>query len=197
MVTKQEAEAALARAFAEMNEPAARDAIAGILGVDSITFAVDDEAEPAPWPAETMTVRVRDRSAEAPWGFGLTNPVVRVVTISAFCTVCGGRRGEPGNLNQCDDGAHYSVDVWTNPCGHTDEYSDVVAEAAELLARYPYWTATTRKGTTLHRAGPAGFTVDGCHRSMTAGGVRLTPDDVAAMDYTWCTLCPVDEAPRA
>ncbi|MCF6467381.1 hypothetical protein FAF44_02990 [Nonomuraea sp. MG754425] len=79
-----------------------------------------------------MTVRVRDRSAESPWGSGPTNPIVRTVTISAYCPVCGELRGTPRNLNQCDDGAHYSSDVWTNPCGHTDMYADVVKEAKEL-----------------------------------------------------------------
>lgn len=83
-------------------------------------------------PAETMTVTVRDRSAEAPWGVGLTNPVTRKVVISAFCPVDGERRGEPRGLNQCDDGAHYWVQVWANPCGHTDMYDAVIKEAAAL-----------------------------------------------------------------
>lgn len=82
--------------------------------------------------SETMTVTVRDRSAERPWGSGLTNPVVREVTISAFCPVCGERRGEPSGLNQCDDGAFFWVQVWSNPCGHVDMYADVVVEAAQL-----------------------------------------------------------------
>jgi hypothetical protein len=192
MVTEEQARAALAQVMAEMNRSA--PALARLLGVDAVVFYPDGGPS---WPAETMTVRVRDTSAESPWGSGLTNPVVRTVMISAFCTVCGGRRGEPTNLNQCDDGAHYSVDVWTNPYGHTDQYTAVVTEAAALLAQFPFWTATTRKGTTLHRAGPAGFTVDGCHRSMTAGGIRLTPNDVAAMDYSWCTRCPIEGAPHA
>ncbi len=85
------------------------------------------EAADAP---ETMQVRVRDRSAEAPWGYGLTSPVVRTVEISTRCPRCGGERGKPTNLNQVDDGAYYSVDIWTNPCGHVDFYEDVVKEAA-------------------------------------------------------------------
>lgn len=83
---------------------------------------------------DTMTVTVRDRSAEAPWGVGLINPVTRTITISAYCPVCGERRGEPQGLNQCDDGAYYWVQVWTNPCGHTDMYADAVVEAARLAA---------------------------------------------------------------
>lgn len=82
--------------------------------------------------SETMTVTVRDRSSEAPWGQGLTSPVTRKVTISAECPVCGGRRGEPRGLNSCDDGAYYWVQVWDNPCGHVDSYADVVAEARAL-----------------------------------------------------------------
>jgi hypothetical protein len=77
-----------------------------------------------------MKVRVRDRSAEKPWGVGFTDPVVRIVEISVRCPACGGLRGTPRNLNQCDDGAHYSVDVWDNPCGHVDYYAAVVKEAA-------------------------------------------------------------------
>lgn len=82
--------------------------------------------DPAP---ETMTVTVRDRSREAPWGVGVTTPVTRKITISAFCPRCGQRRGEPQGLNQCDDGAWYWVQVWTNPCGHLDMYEDVLSEA--------------------------------------------------------------------
>lgn len=88
-----------------------------------------------------MKVRVRDRSAESPWGSGLTNPVVRTVEISTRCPVCGGGRGVPRNLNQVDDGAHYSVDIWTNPCGHVDAYVAVVKEAARLSAEADEVTA--------------------------------------------------------
>jgi hypothetical protein len=82
---------------------------------------------------ETMTVTVRDRSAEAAWGNGPTKPVTRTVTISAFCQVpdCGQRRGEPGGLSSHDDGASYWVQVWANPCGHVDSYADVVEEASQ------------------------------------------------------------------
>lgn len=80
--------------------------------------------------AGTMTVRVRDRGAEPPWGHGLARVVVRRITISDRCPICGGPRGEPRNLNQCDDGNYYSVDIWENPCGHIDSYPNVLAEAA-------------------------------------------------------------------
>ena len=80
-------------------------------------------------PAETMTVTVRDRSSEPPWGVGLIQPVTRQITISAFCPQDGQRRGEPAGLNQCDDGAWYWVQTWRNPCGHSDMYTAVIAEA--------------------------------------------------------------------
>jgi len=80
----------------------------------------------------TMTVRIRDRAAEGAWGSGPINPVVRTVTISSKCPQCGGPRGKATNLNQCDDGAYYSVDVWFNQCGHVDMYEAVAAEARRL-----------------------------------------------------------------
>jgi hypothetical protein len=80
---------------------------------------------------ETMTVTIRDRSAESPWGSGLTQPVIRQVTISAYCPIDGQRRGEPHGLNQCDDGAHYWVQTWSNACGHTDMYADVIKGAEQ------------------------------------------------------------------
>lgn len=78
---------------------------------------------------ETMTVTVRDRASESPWGSGFTNPRTRKVTISAFCPACGGRRGTPQGQNSCDDGAFYWVQTWKNPCGHVDMYADVINEA--------------------------------------------------------------------
>lgn len=80
----------------------------------------------------TMTVRVRDRASEAPWGSGLNRPAIRTVTIPRACPRCGCPRGEARNLNQHDDGEWYSVDIWQNPCGHVDHYADVVREAARL-----------------------------------------------------------------
>lgn len=76
-----------------------------------------------------MQVRVRDRRSES-WGYGLTTVVVRTLDIPDTCPVCGGPRGEKRNLNQCDDGEFYSVDVWTNPCGHVDEYNVLLSAHA-------------------------------------------------------------------
>lgn len=81
---------------------------------------------------DTMTVTIRDRSKEGPWGSGPTRPATRTITISTRCRVCGGRRGEPYGMNVCDDGAYYWVQGWDNPCGHIDLYRDVVQEAEAL-----------------------------------------------------------------
>lgn len=97
---------------------------------------------------QTIEVCVRDRSAEAPWGVGLTNPVVRRVTISAYCPACGGPRGERRGLNQCDDGAYYWVEVWDNPCGHVDRYEAVVVEAERLTATAAVSATTATPGGT-------------------------------------------------
>lgn len=80
----------------------------------------------------TMCVTIRDRSAEAPWGSGLFQPVTRLVTIPAVCPRCGGPRGVPAGMNQAEDGVYWWVNVWTNDCGHVDMYEDVVREAREL-----------------------------------------------------------------
>lgn len=90
-------------------------------------------------PVDTITVRVRDRRAETPWGSGHTDPRCRNVVIAAACPVCGGPRGKPYLLYQHDDGATYHVDKWDNPCGHVDLYEAVILEAARL-------TDTTRNG---------------------------------------------------
>jgi hypothetical protein len=95
--------------------------------------------------ADTVTVRVRDRASESPWGVGLTRPITKTVTISAFCPTCGARRGEPRGLNSCDDGAFYWVQVWDNPCGHVDYYADVLAEARERASHH---TGSTKAGGT-------------------------------------------------
>jgi hypothetical protein len=84
---------------------------------------------------ELMSVRVRDRSAEGPWGSGRVYPRVRDVRISATCRVCGGPRGKPRNNNCYDDGERYAVDIWDNACGHVDTYTAVLAEAREIADR--------------------------------------------------------------
>jgi len=111
--------------------------LAHAIGLDSWAGEQADEVRAAVqrWRHPvTMTVTVRDRSAEAPWGQGLSRPVTRKVTISARCPACDGRRGEPRGLNSSEDGEYYWVQIWDNPCGHVDDYAAVVAEAKALTA---------------------------------------------------------------
>ena len=92
---------------------------------------------PAASPAaELITVTVRDRSREAPWGSGRNSPVIRTVWISAFCPHCGARRGPRAGLNTYDDGERYWVETWSCSanCGHVDLYENVVKEAARIAA---------------------------------------------------------------
>lgn len=84
-------------------------------------------------PAETITVTVRDQSREPAWGSGPLRVCTRAVEISAFCRICGARRGERRGFNQAEDGIYFWVQVWENPCGHVDLYPDVVKEAEEII----------------------------------------------------------------
>lgn len=88
---------------------------------------------------ELISVTVRDRSREAPWGSGLNSPVIRTIQISAFCPHCGARRGPRSGLHTYDDGEHYWVETWScsASCGHVDLYASVVAEADRIAARRP------------------------------------------------------------
>lgn len=76
----------------------------------------------------TMTVKVLDRST---WGTTAPYPLVRTVTISDRCPKCGGKRGEPRNHAQYDNGTMHYIHVWDNPCGHVDHYDKVLKEARE------------------------------------------------------------------
>lgn len=89
---------------------------------------------------QLISVTVRDRSREAPWGSGPNRPVIRTIQISAFCPSCGARRGERRSLHTYDDGEHYWVDTWscsTSVCGHVDHYANVVIEAERIAAATP------------------------------------------------------------
>lgn len=85
---------------------------------------------------ELITVSVRDRSREAPWGAGPNHPVTRKIQISAYCPNCGARRGDRKGHNTYDDGAWYWVETWScsGGCGHIDRYEHVVLEAARIAA---------------------------------------------------------------
>lgn len=81
-------------------------------------------------PPAFVRVTIRDRASEPPWGVGRHCVALATVEIPNECLTCGGPRGETQNLNQYDDGIHYSVDVWENPCGHIDAYEAVMAAVA-------------------------------------------------------------------
>jgi hypothetical protein len=83
-----------------------------------------------------VIVTVNDRAADARnWGHGgLFTPALRTVEIADTCPQCGGPRGEVRGYNGCEDGAYYHVNVWTNSCGHIDDYEAVLAEADRLAA---------------------------------------------------------------
>lgn len=89
-----------------------------------------------PKAVELITVTVRDRSREAPWGVGLTSPVIREVRISACCPHCGARRGKRSWLTTYDDGERYWTQTWScsAACGHVDHYADVVVEADRIAS---------------------------------------------------------------
>ena len=83
-----------------------------------------------------MRVTVNDRAADARnWGHGAPRPVLRTVEIADTCPRCGGPRGGVRGYNGVDDGDHYHVSVWNNPCGHIDYYEAVLAEAEALAAQ--------------------------------------------------------------
>ncbi len=73
----------------------------------------------------TMTVVVPDEVATK----ATCRPIISAVTIAATCPECGGPRGEATRHSRTVDGVLYSVDQWTNECGHVDYYSAVLAEA--------------------------------------------------------------------
>lgn len=74
-----------------------------------------------------MTVTVTDLS-------GLPDGPVRVVavTVSRRCPRCGRPRGEPYPVSWREsDGTVIECYRWSNPCGHTDLYRDVLIEAGK------------------------------------------------------------------
>ncbi|MFD8509626.1 hypothetical protein ACFV27_00570 [Streptomyces antimycoticus] len=87
------------------------------------------EEEPVPAMPDGMTVRVR-HDGDGP---GYSGVGIHTVTISTRCPRCGGPRGydaiRPHRFHH--DGAWFTVDRWTNPCGHTDLYEAVLSEARE------------------------------------------------------------------
>ena len=77
-----------------------------------------------------VTVIDRDHIART-WGNGYRSiqQALRTVDIADKCPTCGGPRGEPHLVRQCEDDEWFDVSRWHNACGHLDRYSDVLKEA--------------------------------------------------------------------
>lgn len=117
---------------------------------NTITVLQPARAGGAVQAAELISVTIRDRSREAPWGVGRTAPVIRTVAISAFCPGCGGRRGERSWLTTFDDGERYWTETWSCSagCGDVDYYEQVMVEADRLASTPPTGTpAAATAGT--------------------------------------------------
>jgi len=80
-----------------------------------------------------MIVKIVDRQAiKDSWGSpGLYTVITQTVEISDRCSVCDKERGKPTRKSFYEGGQTYSVDVWSNPCGHIDEYFDVIRDAKD------------------------------------------------------------------
>lgn len=75
--------------------------------------------------ADVRVVQVTDRGFSRSYE-GVT---VRTLTLVWTCPVCGGERGKPRDGRVIEDGWHYYVHVWDNPCGHHDMYAACLVEA--------------------------------------------------------------------
>ncbi|MFH8577203.1 hypothetical protein [Streptomyces zaomyceticus] len=86
-------------------------------------------AEPVPELPDRMTVRVCHRGT----GREYVGVCIVTVTVAALCPRCGGPRGvdtiTPYRFPE--DGEYYVADRWTNGCGHTDMYADVLRESRD------------------------------------------------------------------
>ncbi|MEU6929035.1 hypothetical protein AB0A05_07705 [Streptomyces sp. NPDC046374] len=71
-----------------------------------------------------MSYRVCDRGSTR----GYTGVGIVTVDVAAECPTCGGPRGKAVAYRFCEDGEWYTVDRWTNLCGHLDHYDAVLKE---------------------------------------------------------------------
>lgn len=85
-------------------------------------------------PIPTMKVRVGNRGNSRSY----VGVWVTTVVIKKICPVCGGPRGDKHNGKIVEDGEHYCVDKWKNPCGHHDWYGDVLVEVGVHPHREPH-----------------------------------------------------------
>lgn len=77
----------------------------------------------------TMTVTLRLPTERTSAVRGRPVMVTRQVTVPAVCPVCGGPRGKAAPARGFDATGSFVSDVWANPCGHLDLYTDVAREA--------------------------------------------------------------------
>lgn len=75
----------------------------------------------------TMTILAYNASTEE----------VEISLISAFCSSCGCRRGEPELVRIIRDGHDVEVHQWVNPCGHQDTEHEIMFEI-ELQCQHPW-----------------------------------------------------------
>lgn len=101
-----------------------------------------------------MEVTVLDRELEKKlWGNGYftIRQIIKTVIIGSACPVCGKPRGLPRWERRFEDGEHYDISRWDNPCGHVDHYEDVLREAEALANMVPagfpvHWKSAPTKG---------------------------------------------------
>ena len=73
----------------------------------------------------SMHVRVGNRGYDT----GYQGVWVTTVVIAACCPRCDRPRGVPYDGRIVEDGEYLHVHNWDNPCGHRDQYADVLVEA--------------------------------------------------------------------
>lgn len=65
------------------------------------------------------------------------------------CPVCGGPRGSVRRGWSYDGRRKLSVDIWDNPCGHIDKYTNVRKEAFENGLNIVVETIPARRGERI------------------------------------------------
>lgn len=82
-----------------------------------------------PVSPEPYNVVIVDRAAmDRAWGHGPFEVILRVVQLPPFCPFCGALRGTPVLKTFTEQGITYQAHVWSNPCGHPDQYRDLIAQ---------------------------------------------------------------------
>ncbi|WP_030672214.1 hypothetical protein [Streptomyces sp. NRRL B-1347] len=93
-----------------------------------VRYVVGVDVEPLP---KVINVRVPDYGTQV----GYEGVAICTVEISSTCPRCGEPRGPVRPDPFVHDGQRLVRDQWTNPCGHVDQYSEVIAEARRHWGR--------------------------------------------------------------